>query len=483
MARIDPKQQRPTSTEALRQTAQAGDRGQTVAHDGPTVQPDAFSGDGHAVPLPGPVPADVATTSPLGARLTALRGMPRLPVRASARLDEVNRLLAAPTERTEEARLLALFTQTTPAELNHLVAEVDLDRLLEAMDDRWFGPDNHKAILRLLTQTRVADLTTLNRARLVNALQSGPTPHQAEHAIENLFRATRGAELTVLKNAVDAGDDHHDLVQLLHADIDSYFIRHHIIDHITGDTSVPSTGRCKVLSDIDDTFYVNLKDESFPKKTVYTGVRAFYRELAAVPAEHAEYEPVVNFLTARPTDRAGLLEDKTLEDLRDHGINRATVLAGDIFHVVGNEELAEKKRENFDKFSQVYPEYRFVFIGDSGQGDAMLAENLEATVRERVPATFIHNVTGMSAAERARYADHGVTVFDSYAGAALAAHKAGLLDLPALARVATASVADFDAIDFSDPDQRLARRSELVHDLGEINALLPAAERVRLPRD
>ncbi len=36
--------------------------------------------------------------------------------------------------------------------------------------------------------------------------------------------------------------------------------------------------------------------------------------------------------------------------------------------------MAQKKFSNMDEYSQLYPEYRFVFVGDNGQGDVRAAE-------------------------------------------------------------------------------------------------------------
>jgi phosphatidate phosphatase APP1 len=51
------------------------------------------------------------------------------------------------------------------------------------------------------------------------------------------------------------------------------------------------------------------------------------------------------------------------------------------------------KLENFTRFAALYPEFQFVFFGDSGQGDALLASNLLHAFPNRVLGTFIHDVT------------------------------------------------------------------------------------------
>jgi phosphatidate phosphatase APP1 len=50
------------------------------------------------------------------------------------------------------------------------------------------------------------------------------------------------------------------------------------------------------------------------------------------------------------------------------------------------------KLENFTRFASLFPEFNFVFFGDSGQGDALLASRLLETFPQHVLATFIHDV-------------------------------------------------------------------------------------------
>lgn len=55
------------------------------------------------------------------------------------------------------------------------------------------------------------------------------------------------------------------------------------------------------------------------------------------------------------------------------------------------------KMENFTRFASLYPEFKFVFFGDSGQGDALLAAKLLESFPGRVLGTFIHDVNPTSA--------------------------------------------------------------------------------------
>lgn len=54
------------------------------------------------------------------------------------------------------------------------------------------------------------------------------------------------------------------------------------------------------------------------------------------------------------------------------------------------------KLENFTRFASLFPEFKFVFFGDSGQGDAFLASLLLEKFPTQVLGTFIHDVTPSS---------------------------------------------------------------------------------------
>ncbi len=148
----------------------------------------------------------------------------------------------------------------------------------------------------------------------------------------------------------------------------------------------------KVLSDIDDTFYANWKDARYPKKTVYPGVLQFYAELDRGPGPVPGRAGDLTFVTARPGDRLGLVEDATIKALAERGQLTATVLAGSFTRLIGNRTIAEKKLENFLEYRRLYPEYDFVFVGDSGQGDIHFGQRMLELAPGVVRAVFIHDV-------------------------------------------------------------------------------------------
>ncbi|AUX48777.1 hypothetical protein SOCE26_103180 [Sorangium cellulosum] len=392
---------------------------------------------------------------------------------ALPKLDEIRRRMASHTDRNDERRILEILAGSTAVELDHLLLQLDLRALLSDVDDRLFGPDNRAALLDLLTVERLGDLGIPARAALAAALQRGRTGRRDEQALRRIVLGTRGAELTRLKNALDRRGGYHDVHQLFYRDIDDDALREELLEHIARE-AVP-TGELKILSDIDDTFYANWKDTRYPEKTVYPGVLQFYAELDRGPgAAPAELGDLI-FVTARPGDRLGLVEDATIAALAARGQPAATLLAGSFTRLLGNRAIAEKKLENFLEYRRLYPEYHFVLVGDSGQGDIHFGQRMLELAPEVVKAIFIHDVVATPDAARRELALGGVRLFDTYVGAASDALELGLLGPEGAARVAAAALAALETITFPSDEGRRARRLELDRDVARLNALLPAA--------
>lgn len=290
----------------------------------------------------------------------------------------------------------------------------------------------------------------LDKVARIRELQRGRTGSAAEAEIQELLLDTHGSDLTALKNALDEGDDHRDLVQLVYSDIDDSTIRSSILVHFQHEAASAPAHGLKVLSDIDDTFYANWADERFPKKTVYPGVMQLYAELGGD----------VTFITARPMDRVGLIERATHVSLREKGLESVTVLSGSFRNLLGNERIADKKLENFERYVSVFPEYDFVFVGDSGQGDAMFGRRMLDAEPERVKAVLIHDI-GKPDVERV----DGPVYFHTYVGAAVHAFERDLISAEAVGRVVEAAREDFGAVAFDTSEQRDARRAELAADI------------------
>ncbi|MFP2926150.1 phosphatase domain-containing protein [Pyxidicoccus sp. 3LG] len=394
---------------------------------------------------------------------------------ATKKLETLRALMAGHTDTSEERRILELLTGASAAELNFLLANVDLEALLSDMDDRVIGPDHHTALLDLLCVKRAAELSLPVRASLVTALQSGSTHAQAEQRIRDLFLGLHGRELTAFKNLLDSGGNHQDLEKLLFDDVDDPGLREEILAHIRREAESTPSGENKVLSDIDDTFYANLKDKRYPSKTVYPGVLAFYAELDRGPGIIPGRDGDLTFVTARPMDALGVVENMTLETLREHGVPPPAVLSGSFAHLLGNSRIADKKFDNFQRYLRAFPEYGFVFVGDSGQGDVEFGDRMLAAAPQGVHAVFIHDVVDTPEATRQTWRDKRIYFFDTYVGAAVEAFQRGVISRDGVARVARAAQESFEGIRFDSPGQREARRLELDRDLQRAAAITPSS--------
>jgi len=317
-------------------------------------------------------------------------------------------------------------------------------------------------------------LSITDRARALRALQRGSTGRADERRLTEIFLGTTGADLVELKRLHDAASTYRDLVQLVYRDIDDHGLRARILRHFEEQAALAASPRGrKVISDIDDTLWCNWKDARYPKKTVYPGVLAFLEGLRPGAAD-APHEGVA-FLTARPRDRAGLVERLTHRRLRSLGIRGATVLSGALHKVFSSAGIAEGKLENLLLYRSVYPECELVIVGDSGQGDVALGLAARRELGASVRGVFIHDVVATPDDERARLRERGVTLFDTYAGAAAMALGAGLVSAEGAARVARAAAAELREIAFADDPARAAMTRVLERDL---EALATAGARV-----
>jgi hypothetical protein len=289
--------------------------------------------------------------------------------------------------------------------------------------------------------------------------------------VKELFLGLHGRELTDFKNLLDGRGSHHDLQQLLFEDVDDEAVRRDILEHLRREAEAVPTGENKVLSDIDDTFLANWKDERYPKGTVYPGVLQFYRELDRGPGVLPGREGDLTFISARPMDPLGLIEDRTLTTLRAHGVGPAVMLSGAFTHLLGNARIAEKKFENFSRYVQLYPEYGFVFTGDSGQGDVLFGEQMLAVHPEAVRAVFIHDVVDTPEPVRQQWRDKRIFFFDTYVGAAVEAYAVGVIARDGVARVAQATREELERVPFPSEAQRQARRADLERDVRRAEAL------------
>lgn len=378
----------------------------------------------------------------------------------------LRQLLARRTGRRSERTILDLLAGASTEALNQMLADQELtDRLFSAVRDHWFGSRNHRELVDLLCRARRDELNLAARAGVIHALQTGHTGPRYERLVRDLFCEVRGEQLTMLKNLIDASPDHNDLEELVYADIDSRSIRAEILAHIAAEAAAVTQPEAKVLSDIDDTVICSLHDRRFPKGITYPGVLALWEALDQGPHANPRTLGDLTFLTARPADLLGWVEDRTRRRLRASGVGTSSMMTGSVLHLLTHGAMANKKIKNVRHYHQLYPEYRLVFIGDSGQGDVLVGQRLRTEFAGTVDAVLIHDVVSTDGATRAEYASQGIVFFDTYVGAANVARQLGLVSAAALAAVVSACRAGFDAIEWDSPAQEAAARALLAGDL------------------
>ncbi|GGC91004.1 hypothetical protein GCM10011512_17570 [Tersicoccus solisilvae] len=382
----------------------------------------------------------------------------------------LNRIRALLRRSRPQARPTAALPQATTLEAGALDAylrEADVEALLGDVGHPVLGTAAQRRLLAVLTEDRLDELSVPARARVVAALQTGATTAIAERAVERVFLSTTGEEdLRILRNLCDGDGTHQDLAKLLFSDIDDPRIRTRILDHIAAHAG--THGGVKILSDVDDTLLANLKDRIFPRGTIYPGAIAFYTGLDRGPASTENPLGDVTFVTARPSDPFGLFESGTHRLVKARGIGSATVLSGSLLNLFTHGSMAAKKVVNVQQYTRLFPDYGIVFVGDNGQGDVEVAERIVAQWPDAVRAVYIHAVVPATEAERDRLAALGITLIDTFVGAAVHARGLGLLSAEQVREVAADARAALDAVRFADAEAERLARAELDRDLAAV---------------
>ncbi|WP_353952638.1 diacylglycerol kinase family protein [Knoellia sp. S7-12] len=294
--------------------------------------------------------------------------------------------------------------------------------------------------------------------------------HAREHLVRDAFLSLRGGELTRFKSLLNSGADHRDLEHLVFDVVDDRGARQDILDHIAAEAVGVEVPDLHVLSDIDDTLRCALHDDRYPRGTVYPGVIALYRALDAGHSGDPTTPGDLTFVTARPMDPAGLIEQHTRRGLRDLGLPPHAVLSGTFDGLRNHDSMAGAKIENFARFRLLMPETHVVFIGDSGQGDVEVGRRMLAADPESVRLVLIHDVVALPDEERAALRSEGIVVVDTPVGGALEAYAVGLISAAGLASVVDSAVRDLARIRWGSPAQEAAATALLERDLASARA-------------
>lgn len=386
----------------------------------------------------------------------------------------LKQLVHGVTTTAEEERILALLRSATAPELNALLAGVDVARLVRSVDNHLGGPDLRTQLIDLLTVERLADLDTDSLAEVAHGLQAGRTSRRDEEGIRAIFHARSGEHLTHLKNRINMRVDAHDLEGLVFTDVDHEDIRTDILDHIAAEAAGFSAGKAKVLSDIDDTVFARLHDDRYPKGTIYPGVLALLEALDHGRDDQPFSTGDLTFVTARPRDALGLIENHTRTALRRAGIAQSSVLSGSFLNLHTRDVMAAKKMENIHHYHLLFPEYRLLFLGDSGQGDVVVGQKLHEQFPDDLDIVLIHDVVATPEAERSEWAGRGIFFFDTYVGAATIAYDKGLVSAGGLRQVVDETRSGLDALRWDSPAQEAGLRDLVDRDVAVASGVLDA---------
>ncbi|MCL2316947.1 MAG: App1 family protein [Actinomycetia bacterium] len=370
------------------------------------------------------------------------------------------------------AALVNLVGGLDAAHLNRVCRDQPLiDAVVARTRDHGPREAHRRRLIEILSVERCGVLGVRARAGCLHALQAGATGLAGQAGIVRLLLATHGGALTRLKNAVDAAPDHYDLENLVFGRLPSGEAREAVLAHIAREAehARPAHGQpreAKILSDVDDTAFARLNDAIYPKGALYPGVRAFWTALDHGPTGHTTSLGDLAFVTARPGDRFGLVENRLRAGLARRGVGPHSVLTGGLVHLLSHESMAAGKLANIERYRELFPEYALVFVGDSGQGDVDTGRAMLRRWPRDVAGVFIHDVVGTPPQRRDEYADMGIWFFDTYVGAARLAHAAGLIPYSAVGDVARSAVREFLALrGFADPGRRETAWAALDADL------------------
>lgn len=425
---------------------------------------------------------------------------------------------------SKEREIINIFQECDARALNYLISHVKLGLLFyKIKDHRHFNGKHRTELINLLAVERLSILTVISRVILLHSLQllklrANP---QAENWVRNIILNTHLDDLSELKTLTDSTGDYYGMPKLIFDEIRSEAVRQDILRHIRREAAVQQTHIQmgtkkwrfrlamqwrKVLSDVDDTLYCSGGmypagvDKRFPRKTVYPGVLAFYRELdlGIVGPEEWPEGRVGNlvFLSARPhvyKDMSEKVNFAKFEKLRARGDDgrkglhtMPSLLAGDLasgssFLATNDfEPLAKKKFDNFRRFVSIYPEYQHVFVCDNGQGDVRAGELMFDGFPYEFEGLYVHVVTEINktygyAPERWHKKEFRPFFFRTYPEAALhaATRYPPLIRLEGLHRICADAVKDFIQIkQWQSEAVKTERRIELNQAVWRANQLL-----------
>ncbi|TMW56263.1 hypothetical protein Poli38472_008911 [Pythium oligandrum] len=417
-----------------------------------------------------------------------------------ASLAERERLLKeanAPGPRTGNAMLyaesVARFAEDLSVqETEELIQFIHLNRLVNTdVKAQHFAQHCRQDV-------RLEDLPPATISLIIVCLQRYAKFDAVAECLKHCFEAKRGAECLALKTEVER---HLCLYRLLYHYLQSSTARVAILKHFEREAeelkaSPEFTAPVKLLCDIDDTMLSVLFDTRYPELTVYPGVHQFVHEInSSTSTEHEGSAlnrlfrgPRIAFLTARPE----LLRRRSMRELRTCGFFHYSLLMGRLSNaVLGPERIAAGKLEGFSRYRRVFPEFRFIFVGDNGQGDIDLGkEMLRHPDLYGVSAVLIHDVVrnherrpdirsdtlAITPYRWNECIEHGIHSFRTYISAIFHLYTLSMVDAGAVMRVITKTTTAYSSITFDSEGQREKLAREIAADIVLVMGVLPEAQ-------
>ncbi|WP_072313488.1 phosphatase domain-containing protein [Agrococcus sp. Marseille-P2731] len=316
-------------------------------------------------------------------------------------------------------------------QLEAVLEQIDVEQAVDAICGNavtgLWRREQRRELVQLLCVERAAELSPAMRARIVHALRRLPQSQVVSAGIRSMLLSLTGEPFRDMKYLLNATGDSHDLEhvvfeRLTPADRDA------VLAHIAAEAASEPSHDLRILCDIDDTLKAMLHERRYPHGTVYPGVVELLTALDDGRAAEPSRPGDLTFVTARPEGPRGLVEQYTRNALSGLGLPPHAVLGGSILNLFTKASIKERKLQNFERERALFPECRFMFLGDSGQADALVGAEMLRRGPEFVVAVLIHEVVPVEGAARAELEAAGIRFHSSYDEAARILHELGLLD-------------------------------------------------------
>lgn len=299
---------------------------------------------------------------------------------------------------------------------------------------------------------QVDDLSLPAKVQLIRAFKK--RVHSLElfeqQIIAKIFESTKEKELFDLKDLIDVDSEGVvNMSRLIYDGVKEPELQSSLLKHFESEgtrlfNDASWEKPMRIMSDIDDTLVhsgLGLGGPKYKSGTVLPGFVQLVRTLGARVA----------FVTARPQ----FVKHMTYKTLRDrYGIYDAVCLFGELKDSVlipfapdfSNEKIAARKMDNIHRYIKLFPECRFCWWGDSGQGDILVGEQLNQKYPARMCGVYIQDVVksdGLtfltSPKDRLEHCGNNINVVDNYCEVANHMYKSGVLNAFQLLNVSVAT--------------------------------------------